>query len=130
MKYRVIKRTEADGQTWYYPQYKRCLLDRWKMFVCFGNITTIHNKKYTKDMKYRKKPVTIDAIQWTGDNYAEIFEFTEGRAYPSEPHSDTLIVSTLEGEVKAAKGCYIIRGIDGENYPCQETVFKKTYEQV
>ena len=81
-------------------------------------------------MKYRKKPVVIDAIQWTGDNYAEIFEFTEGRAYPSEPHSDTLIVSTLDGDVKANKGCYIIRGIGGENYPCQEAIFNKTYEQV
>lgn len=66
-------------------------------------------------MKYRKKPVVIDAIQWTGDNYAEIFEFTEGKAYPSEPHSDTLIVSTLEGDVKAEKGCYIIRWSDGES---------------
>lgn len=79
-------------------------------------------------MKFRKKPVVIDAIQWTGDNYAEIFEFTEGKAYPSEPHSDILIVSTLEGEVEAVKGCYIIRGIDGENYPCQEAIFNKTYE--
>lgn len=81
-------------------------------------------------MKYRKKPVVIDAIQWTGDNYAEIFEFTEGKAYPAESHSDTLIVSTLEGEVEAVKGCYIIRGIDGDNYPCQEAIFNKTYEQV
>lgn len=32
-------------------------------------------------MKYRKKPVVIDAIQWTGDNYAEIFKFTQGKAY-------------------------------------------------
>lgn len=81
-------------------------------------------------MKYRKKPVVIDAIQWTGDNYAEIFEFTQGKAYPSEPHSDTLIVSTLDGEVKAENGCYIIRGIANDYYPCQETIFNKTYEPV
>lgn len=55
-------------------------------------------------MKYRKKPVVIDAMQWTGDNYAEIFEFTEGRAYPAESHSDTLIVSTLEGEGRQRRG--------------------------
>lgn len=81
-------------------------------------------------MKYRKKPVVIDAIQWTGDNYAEIFEFTEGKAYPSEPHSDTLIVSTLEGEVKAGKGCYIIRGVENEYYPCDAAIFNKTYEKL
>lgn len=81
-------------------------------------------------MKYRKKPVVIDAVQWTGDNYVEIFEFTEDKAYPFEPHSDTLIVSTLEGEMKALKGCYIIRGVDGTYYPCQDTVFNKTYEKV
>lgn len=81
-------------------------------------------------MKYRRKPVVIDAIKWTGDNYADVFEFTEGNAYPTKPHSDTLAVTTLEGEVMATKGCYIIRGIDGEYYPCQEEVFKKTYEPV
>lgn len=81
-------------------------------------------------MKFRKKPVVIDAIQWTGDNYAEIFEFTEGKAYPSEPHSDTLIVSTLEGEVEAVKGCYIIRGIANDYYPCAAVIFNKTYEKV
>lgn len=81
-------------------------------------------------MKYRRKPVFVDAIQWTGDNYPEVFEFTEGNAWPTRSHSDTLAVSTLEGEVMATKGCYIIRGVDGTYYPCQEAVFKKTYEPV
>lgn len=81
-------------------------------------------------MKYRRKPVVIDAIQWTGYNYAEVFEFTEGNAWPTHSHSDTLAVSTLEGEVMATKGCYIIRGVDGTYYPCQEDIFNKTYEQV
>ena len=81
-------------------------------------------------MKYRKKPVVIDAIQWTGDNHAEIFEFTEGKAYLSSSHSSTLIVETLEGKMVAEKGCYIIRGVNGEYYPCQEDIFNKTYEPV
>ena len=81
-------------------------------------------------MKYRRKPVVIDAIQWRGDNYSEVFEFTEGNAYPTKPHSDTLAVTTLEGEVMATKGCYIIRGVNGEYYPCQEDIFNKTYEPV
>lgn len=81
-------------------------------------------------MKYRKKPVVIDAIQWTGDNYAEIFEFTEGKAYPFESHSDTLVVPTLEGNMKAEKGCYIIRGVENEYYPCDAAIFNKTYEKL
>lgn len=80
--------------------------------------------------KYRRKPVVIDAIQWTGDNYPEVFEFTEGNAYPTESHSDMLIVETLEGNMAAEKGCYIIRGVNGEYYPCQEDIFNKTYEPV
>lgn len=81
-------------------------------------------------MRYRKKPVVIDAIQWRGDNYSEVFEFTGGNAYPAKSHSDTLFVTTLEGEMKADKGCYIIRGINGDYYPCQEVTFKKIYEKV
>lgn len=81
-------------------------------------------------MRYRIKPVVIDAIQWTGDNYAEIFEFTEGNAYPTEPHSDTLAFTSSDDDVKAEKGCYIIRGVNGTYYPCQEDFFNKTYEPV
>ena len=62
-------------------------------------------------MKYRKKPVVIDAIQWTGDNYPEVFEFTEGNACHAKSHSSTLIVETLEGNMVAEKDCYIIRGV-------------------
>lgn len=78
--------------------------------------------------KYRKKPVVIDAIQWTGDNYPEVFEFTEGNAYPTESHSNTLAL-TPDGDVKAEKGCYIIR-YKGCYYPFPEAYFEKTYEPV
>jgi hypothetical protein len=81
-------------------------------------------------MKFRKKPVVIDAIQWTGDNYAEIFEFTEGWAYPSEPHSDTLIVYTPDGEIMAQKGSYIVCKGKGNYYPLTEDYFNKTYEKI
>lgn len=79
-------------------------------------------------MKYRRKPVVIDAIQWTGDNYPEIFELTYGNAYPSKLHSDTLAVTTLEGVEMATKGCYIIRDEHGGYHTCQEADFNKTYE--
>lgn len=80
--------------------------------------------------KYRQKPVIIDAIQWTGDNYPEVFEFTEGNAWPTHSHSDTLAVSTLGCEMIAEKGSYIIRDKNGSYYPCREDIFNKTYEPV
>lgn len=81
-------------------------------------------------MKYRKKLKIIDAIQWTGDNYAEIFEFTEGNAYPTESHSDTLAVSAMGCEMMAEKRSYIIRDKNGGYYPCKEADFNKTYEPI
>ena len=78
-------------------------------------------------MKYRRKPVVIDAIQWTGDNYAEIFEFTEGKAYLSSSHSSTLV---LESDVKVGKGYYIIRIAHGAYTICEEDFFNKMYEPV
>ena len=78
--------------------------------------------------KYRRKPVVIDAIQWTGDNYPEVFEFTEGNFYPTKPHGDTLAVSAMGCEMIAEKGSYIIRDKNGSYYPCQEDDFTKIYE--
>lgn len=80
-------------------------------------------------MKYRRKPVVIDAIQWTGDNYAEIFEFTEGKAYLSSSHSSTLVLYP-ESDVKVEKGSYIIRIAHGAYSICEEDIFNKTYEPV
>ena len=80
-------------------------------------------------MKYRKKPVVIDAIQWTGDNYPEVFEFTEGYAYPTKAYSDTLAL-TLYSDVKVKKGDYIIRIASGAYSLCKEAEFNKTYEPV
>lgn len=80
-------------------------------------------------MKYRKKPVVIDAIQWTGDNYPEVFEFTEGNVYPTKSHSDTLAFSP-DSDVKVKKGDYIIRIASGAYSLCKEVAFKKIYEPV
>lgn len=79
-------------------------------------------------MKYRKKPVVIDAIQWTGDNYAEIFEFTEGNAYPTKSHGDTLAFSP-DSDVKVEKGSFIIR-VGEAYYPYPEAAFTMKYEPV
>jgi len=80
-------------------------------------------------MKYKKKPIVIDAIQYTGDNKCEIMNFTEGQALKNTGY-DHLIILTIEGNHKADVGDWIIKGIRGEFYPCKPDIFEMTYEVV
>ena len=77
--------------------------------------------------KYRKKPVIIEAIQWTGKNLSEIDNFMGGIV---ENKETTLVIHTLEGDMEASFGDYIIKGVNGEFYPCKPDIFAKTYEEV
>lgn len=93
---------------------------------------------------YRKKPVVIEAVQWTGSNPCEIQEFAGSAAKITkyalaiddagvfvgfvERSRLELSIQTLEGEMKAAIGDYIIKGVNGEFYPCKEEIFEKTYD--
>lgn len=89
-------------------------------------------------MQYRKRPVVIDAIQWNGSNLIEITEFIEGKKidassfrwddYEDLVFMNGLTIRTLEGEMKASIGDYIIKGVNGEFYPCKPDIFEKTYE--
>lgn len=77
--------------------------------------------------KYRKKPVVIEAEQFI--NSADIHEFCKDKV--GEPvGKDYLEIYTLEGTMKANKGDFIIKGIQGEFYPCRPDIFEKTYEKV
>jgi hypothetical protein len=83
---------------------------------------------------YRKKPVDIEAVQFTKDNYSEVWQFTNGMAHTfvidlRPEGKDTCIIPTLEGQHIATEGDYIIRGVEGEFYPCKSSIFEKTYEQ-
>ena len=84
-------------------------------------------------MKYRKKPVVIDAIQWTGENVRECIEFL-GKSFGGFPEQyedrDDISVLTLEGSHIASRGDYLIRGVKGEHYPCKPDIFELTYEAV
>lgn len=82
--------------------------------------------------KYRKRPVVIDAVQWTGYNDTEVFRFFEqgNRSVVFERAVDILLIPTLEGVMTAKYGDWIIRGIQGELYPCKPDVFEQTYEMV
>lgn len=79
--------------------------------------------------KYVKKPIPITAIQWTGENRAELLEFTNGRCR-FEDGKTSIIIPTLEGNMGAIDGDYIIRGVEGEFYPCRQEIFLKTYEKI
>ena len=83
-------------------------------------------------MKYRKKPVIIDAIQWKGgyDNVDEIKQFAGKDFFCWHIHSDSISIETLEGTMNASKGDWIIKGIKGEFYPCKPDIFEATYEKV
>ena len=78
--------------------------------------------------KYRTKPCEIEAIQWTGNNEEEILSFVKNKHYIS--FDGDLYLITLEGEMKANVGDYIIKGLRGDFYPCKPDVFQKKYELI
>ena len=77
--------------------------------------------------KYRKKPVEVDAIQWTGDNFGELTDFMHD-AYGVDGKKIT--ITTLEGIMTADIGDWIIKGVKGEFYPCKPDIFEQTYERI
>lgn len=85
-------------------------------------------------MKYRNKPVVIEAIQWNGANHLlPQTEFMKGsNAYLDRSKSvlGEIVIPTLEGEMRASVGDYIIKGVKGEFYPCKPDIFEQTYEEV
>lgn len=89
-------------------------------------------------MKYRKKPIVVEAVQWNGLNLEEIKDFVgdsliyniNDAAWKVNKDAPTvhIKIKTLEGTMIAKAGDYIIRGVNGEIYPCAAEVFEKTYE--
>lgn len=80
---------------------------------------------------YIKKPIPIRAVQYTGDNREEIFIFTNGQAmFRDNNGKKELVIHTLEGDMAATPGCYIVMGPYGEPYPVQEDIFEETYEEI
>lgn len=90
--------------------------------------------------KFKKKPVVIEAIQLNGNNLKEIETFVMGKEMPELYVGDdkfslnwgngTIQIHTLEGIMQASKGDWIIKGIQGEFYPCKPDIFEKTYDKV
>jgi hypothetical protein len=83
--------------------------------------------------KYRKKPVVIEAVKYNGFvSFPELKQFFGEETFNKEimfrPTSENLIIPTLEGNMEARINDYIIKGINGEFYPCKPDIFEKTYE--
>jgi hypothetical protein len=76
-------------------------------------------------VRYRKKPVVIDAIRWTGENRDEVEAWSGGEI---ECVGHVAVVHTLEGEMRGDVGDWLIRGVQGEYYPCKDDIFLATYE--
>jgi hypothetical protein len=97
-------------------------------------------------LKYRKRPVEIEAMQWDGtaEGATPIIDWILGgdstagytcsdpdrcAKYDGDtPH--TIAIETLEGTMSATVGDWIIRGVQGEFYPCKDAIFRETYEAV
>ena len=94
--------------------------------------------------KYRKKPVVIEAMELNGSNgeMHAVYLWVEeslGSVDPDDVHlpgvtidpaDGRMVIRTLEGDMKADIGDFIIRGVNGEFYPCKPDIFEKTYETV
>ena len=85
-------------------------------------------------MKYRKKPVIIEAMQFVEENKDIVYSWASSIRMNVEPtfrdHKPVLIIPTLEGDMVASIGDFIIKGVNGELYPCKPDIFEKTYEKV
>jgi hypothetical protein len=87
--------------------------------------------------RYCKRPLEIEAIRWTGDNFVDVAAFlfpdlivVPGSDLPGKTGNGVVIIPTLEGNMSAPIGWWIIRGVKGELYPCDPGVFDATYDEV
>ena len=71
-------------------------------------------------MKYKKRPIIVEATQWFKDGDHNAVFCKNGKA----------VIKTLEGDMRVSPGDWIITGVQGENYPCKPDIFEKTYEKV
>lgn len=87
-----------------------------------------------KPMKFKKKPVIIEAVKYTP--FAQIPGVTEVIEHSYKDKDDTLFhvkrafIKTLEGDMEVSDGDWVITGVQGEKYPCKPDIFEQTYEPV
>lgn len=85
--------------------------------------------------KFRKKPIVIEAVQFDGNNHKEVLSFVYPDLSEDALNGATImrlpiVIETLEGDMTASRFDWIIKGVNGEFYPCKPEIFEKTYEAI
>lgn len=118
-----------DCQDAIYPTNELRKLRRSLPYRCdCGRILKLRTQ--TRLKKFRKKPVIVDAIQWTGHNTDLVMSFFKEHNQQAYYGIDYIAIPTLEGEMRASIGDWIIKGVKGEFYPCKPDIFEQTYEGI
>ena len=85
-------------------------------------------------MRFRKKPVEVDAIQYQREEnimtVQDFFGDGDGREFIYLPEKNEYAIRTLEGDMVVSNGDWIILGVKGEYYPCKPDIFVATYEEI
>ena len=81
-----------------------------------------------KVKKFVKKPIPVEAVQFTGDNFKELYDFAGNDIYFQDGY---VYIHTLEGDMrmKNKTGDWLVKGIRGEFYSCERSIFEETYEE-
>jgi len=80
--------------------------------------------------RYRKKPVEIEAMRVEDGAVSTVTKWCGGRALKDGTQHVGVLIYTLEGAMRAELGDYVIKGVQGEFYPCKPGIFDQTYEEV
>lgn len=95
------------------------------------SVENLFHRKRRGVMKYKKKPIVIEAIQFNSNDISKMLDAwgpSFGRSVIEQVADSHIILHTLEGDYIASFGDYIIKGIKGEFYPCKPDIFEMTYE--
>lgn len=84
----------------------------------------------TEPTRWRKRPVVIDAMQLRIGNAHDVADWCGGKVAWVKPHVPAVDIKTLEGTMRANVGWWVIKGVQGEYYPCDPDIFEATYEAV
>lgn len=127
-----IKR-KIDGTWFIYPAGQKGIT--WSLALDKDGKTTVlivgniyENEGGVKVKKYRKKPIVVEAIRYNKDFIGKAQNFCDKMRY--NPHNNEYYIETLEGTMLISEGDYIIKGVNGEFYPCKADIFEKIYEEV
>mgnify|MGYP004655390481 FL=1 len=81
--------------------------------------------------QFVKKPIIVEAVQWTGKNEHEIMKFVGSHCcLVNKSNGKALIINTLEGDHYASVNDWIVKGVKGEFYPVKPDIMEQTYNRV